>query len=80
MFYTYALYSRKFDRIYIGQTDNLQNRLKRHNKGKVKSTKPYIPWEIVYYEKFNSRTEAIRRERELKSHKGRDFIRDMLQA
>ncbi len=78
MFYVYVLYSPQFDRIYIGQTDNIGNRLERHNSGKVKSTNAYMPWELVHYEKFATRSEAMKREKELKSHKGRDYIRKNL--
>ena len=78
MYYVYVLYSFRFDRIYIGHTNNLRLRLERHNSGKVKSTKAYIPWELVHYEKFATRLEAKKREKELKSHKGRDYIRKNL--
>jgi putative endonuclease len=79
-YFVYAIYSRKFDKIYIGQTDDLALRFARHNEGRVFSTQPYAPWEIVYYEELASRPEAIKRERELKSHRGRDFIRGELSA
>jgi putative endonuclease len=78
MFFTYILYTSKFDRIYIGQTSNIRNRIDRHNSGKVKSTKAYIPWKLVHYEKFETRSQAMKREKELKSHKGRDYIRKNL--
>ena len=78
MYYTYVLYSPKFDKIYIGQTDNLVNRLERHNLGMVRSTKVYLPWDILHFEVFKTRGEAMRREKELKTHIGRDFIRDIL--
>ena len=80
MYYTYVLYSKKFDRIYIGQSDDIIIRLDRHNKGKVRSTKAYVPWEMIYHESFNTRSEAMGRERELKSHKGRDYIRELVRV
>jgi len=52
MFYTYVLYSESFGRIYIGQTNNISIRLEKHNIGKVKSTKAFIPWKMIHYEKF----------------------------
>lgn len=70
MFYTYILKSQKTKRYYIGQTENLNNRLKRHNAGLVRSTKHGIPWEIMYYETFNTKLEACRRELEIKGYKG----------
>lgn len=54
MFYTYVLYSEKFDEIYVGQTNNISSRLERHNDGKVFSTKKYIPWEIIYFEELKA--------------------------
>jgi putative endonuclease len=75
MFTTYVLYSPNFGRIYIGQTDNVEARLRRHNSGGVKSTKPYLPWKLILSEHFETRSEAMNREKELKAHQGRDFIR-----
>ncbi len=78
MYYTYVLYSPNFDQIYIGHTDNLNQRQERHNAGLVKSTKRYIPWKLIYYETFETRSEAMKREKELKSHQGREFIRTVV--
>jgi len=70
MFYTYILKSQKTKRYYIGQTENLNNRLKRHNTGLVKSTKHGVPWEMTLYETFNTKSEACCRESEIKGYKG----------
>ena len=75
IYYTYVLYSPRFDKIYIGHTSNLSKRFAEHNDGKSTYTKRYIPWEILHYEEFSTRSLAMKREKELKSHKGRDFIR-----
>ena len=75
MFYTYVLYSVKFDKLYVGQTNFLQMRLEEHNRGLSNFTKRYKPWQLIHYEEFKTRSEAMKREKELKSHKGRDFIR-----
>ena len=42
----------------------------------VKSTKPYLPWIVIHTEKYSIRAEAMKREKELKSHQGRNFIRE----
>jgi putative endonuclease len=76
MYYVYVLYSSKFNKIYIGQTDNLCQRLERHNRGLVRYTKPFIPWRLLHHEIYRTRGEAMIRERELKSHKGRDYIKN----
>ena len=78
MFYTYVLYSPNYNKIYIGQTNSIKLRLHEHNRGLSKSTKRYLPWELIYYEEFETRAESMQREKELKSHKGRDFIREKL--
>jgi putative endonuclease len=73
MFYVYILYSKEFDKYYIGQTDDIVKRLKRHNCGMVMSTKAYLPWEFKYIEEFASRSEAMKREKFLKKQKSKEF-------
>ena len=80
MYYTYVLYSMQFNEIYIGQTNNLKSRLIKHNAGMVRSTKRYIPWLLIHSEEFITRVEAMKREQELKSHKGRDYIRELVRV
>ncbi len=70
MSYVYVLKSLKVKRFYVGQTNNLADRLRRHNEGRAKSTKAFAPWSMVYFEKYEKRAEAMRRERELKNLKG----------
>ncbi len=77
--YVYILYSHKFNRTYTGQSDNLEDRLDYHNSGRVRSTKAYIPWELIYSEKFNTRAEAMKREKWFKTTKGRMQIKKILQ-
>jgi len=75
MFYTYVLYSPIFKKFYKGQTEDLNIRLKQHNSGRVKSTKAYTPWEIVHYEEYEQRKEALQRERYFKTAAGRRFLK-----
>lgn len=79
-FYVYILYSDVHDRFYIGQTNDLEKRLDRHNKGYVKSTKAYKPWRLLYYEKYNSRSEAMKREGYLKSLKSKAALKDLIES
>jgi len=74
-YYIYILKSRKDGNLYIGQTGNLDKRLNAHYSGKVNSTRHRLPLELVYREKFVNRSQAIRREKELKSIESRDFKR-----
>jgi len=69
-FYLYIIYSKSFNRWYIGSSNNIHDRLRRHNAGNSKSTKSYRPWLLLYYEEFTTRSEAVKREYYLKSIKG----------
>ncbi len=61
-FYAYVLYSEDFERLYIGQTNNIMDRIKRHNSGYEDVTKPYRPWKVVYCDICESRENAVQRE------------------
>ena len=78
--FAYILYSVKVDRCYVGFTDNLDWRLKRHNSGWGKYTKRGIPWSLVYSEEFFFKNEAIKREKEIKNMKSRKYIENLLEA
>ena len=78
MYYVYVLYSKKYKRLYKGFTKDLESRLKQHNNRSVKSTKAYIPWEIVYLEEFKELDEAVKRERYFKTAAGRRFLKEKL--
>ncbi len=77
-FFVYCLYSDTFDRIYIGQTDNIERRFKQHSSGYVLSTKKFLPYRIIYSEEVPDRASAFRREKELKVTKGRKFLRTFI--
>ncbi|MES2763264.1 MAG: GIY-YIG nuclease family protein [Bacteroidota bacterium] len=75
-YFTYILISEKDCKYYYGYTSNLSERLNRHNSGLVRSTKARIPLKIHYFEKFDSKTEAIKREIFFKSIDGYNWLRD----
>jgi len=76
MFVTYVLYSDNHDKIYIGYTADLIDRFHSHNKLATKGfTVKFRPWEVIHVEFFDSKQEAMKREKELKSSRGRNFIR-----
>ncbi|MFN7313099.1 MAG: GIY-YIG nuclease family protein [Bacteroidota bacterium] len=75
MYTVYILYSDTFDSFYIGYSANVQTRLKQHNDGLTKSTKAKIPWRLVYTEIFQTKSEAIKRERFLKDQKNKSFYK-----
>jgi putative endonuclease len=66
MFYVYLLESKKDNDLYIGFTNNLEQRIKQHNKALVPSTKLRRPFELVYFEGYKSEKDARHREQNLK--------------
>ncbi len=75
MFTVYVLYSKKFNKIYIGYTSNLEQRLLSHNKlAKKGYTIRFRPWIIAFTEEFQTKREAMRREKALKGGQGREYI------
>jgi putative endonuclease len=68
MFYVYVLKSQE-GKYYVGQTNSLALRLKEHNEGKKGFTKKYTGWKIIYSEECQTRAQAIKRERKIKSLK-----------
>ena len=73
-YYTYVLRSELDESYYIGWTENIDNRLKRHNKGLVKSTKNKKPLDLVYFEACLSKKGAILRKKQLKTGFGRAYL------
>ena len=63
----YVLKSQHFDKHYIGCTTDLRRRLEEHNSGKNLSTKPFFPYNLLYFETFANKTDAKSREVYLKS-------------
>ena len=72
------LESTVIDRMYIGTTADLEDRIARHNGGRSHSTKYGRPWRLVYTECFPSRSEAVRRERQLKGWKSKERLRRLV--
>ena len=69
MYFTYILKSKIKNWYYIGYTSNIDNRLKSHNLGRNRSTKSYRPFEIVYLEKFKIKSDAFKKEQQIKKYK-----------
>ena len=75
----YILYSERHNKYYRGYTSNLIERFKSHNELSKKGyTINYRPWKVVYVEFCANKTEAIRREKFLKSGFGRKWVADKL--
>ena len=79
MFTVYVLYSPAHKKIYTGFTSNLDKRLLSHNSWGTKGwTIKFRPWILIHSESYDSKKDAILREKELKSGKGREFIKNLI--
>lgn len=79
MFYTYILLLAN-GKYYTGQTNNVQNRLARHQTGQVQSTKALRPLKLVYFEIFASRKDSMARESYLKKLKSHDALTKIIHS
>ena len=80
MYYTYVLHSEFDNNLYIGFTKDLELRIKQHNNGEVQSTKSRRPLTLIYFESCIERWDAVRREKYLKTHYGRMFLKKRLKT
>lgn len=77
-YFVYALVSDKDQRVYVGFTSNLENRLIEHNSGKTKSTKGFRPWKLLYSEQVPNRESARQKEKYYKSGIGKEFLKSLV--
>ena len=75
MFTIYAIKSNTKNYIYVWMTNNIEKRIKEHNSGYEKTTKPYAPFTLIYTEKLATRSEARIREKYFKSWQWKDFLK-----
>jgi len=73
-FFVYILESLKDGNLYIGQTNDIEKRIKRHDTGQVSSTRNRRPLKLIYQESFPARTDSMAREKYLKSLKSSKYI------
>lgn len=76
--HVYILQSVQYDRYYIGHTNSIERRLGQHNDGLSRSTAPYKPWVLVYAEEYETRADAMKRERYLKSLKSKLKVKEII--
>jgi len=74
IYFVYILQSEKDGNYYIGHTSNLAERIERHNHGRSGYTRGKPPWKLLYHETYHSKSEAMKREQEIKNKKGREYI------
>jgi putative endonuclease len=77
MYIVYILFSKSSLKYYTGQTDNLENRLHRHNSGLSLSTKSGKPWELIYQIQFSTRSEAMLLEQKIKKRGAKRHLEDV---
>lgn len=77
MYHTYIICSESTDRYYVGSTQDVSERLKRHNNSHSKSTKGKGPWKIIETFSFESRAEAIKLEKKVKRRGTRRYLEDI---
>ncbi|HNU87584.1 MAG TPA: GIY-YIG nuclease family protein [Ferruginibacter sp.] len=81
MFTVYVLYSKNCNKIYVGFTSDLEQRLLSHNELSKKGwTIRFRPWQLIYKEEYSLKSKAMKREKELKTAAGRDFIWSIIKA
>ena len=78
MYYIYVLQSSKDNNFYVGYSKSVKNRLLLHNKGKVSATKNRRPFKLVYYEGCLAQSDALKREKYLKTSWGKRYIKNRL--
>ena len=77
-FYVYVLLSEKDGFLYTGYTEDLKSRIKKHNSGKVQSTKHRRPLRLIYYEACLNQHDALKREKYLKTTYGKRYLKNRL--
>ena len=67
MYYVYILKSDVNGMVYVGQTNDLTKRIDFHNSNRARWTKRYQPWKMIFKEVYATRSEAMKREKQLKN-------------
>ncbi|MDX9913340.1 MAG: GIY-YIG nuclease family protein [Candidatus Moranbacteria bacterium] len=77
MFYIYVLKSTLRNYIYVGLTNDVNRRVNQHNNKRERTTRAYAPFEIMLIEEYDSRAEARKREKYLKSGFGKEYLKNL---
>ena len=79
-YFVYIIESFKDGSYYVGSTQDLSERIERHNQGRSKYTKDKRPWNLIYHEEHPDRSSAIHREKEIKARKSKEYIERLVRA
>jgi len=77
-FFVYILQSTRDFSFYVGQCDDLDKRMSKHFDGMSKYTATKRPWRLVYFEMYDSRSDAIKRENQIKKMKSKKFVENLV--
>jgi putative endonuclease len=80
MYFLYILFSPKLNKYYIGFTTDIQDRIRKHNSNHKGFTGGIGDWQLAYSEEFDNKTEAMKREIQIKKWKSRKLIEKLIQA
>ena len=78
MYYVYILQSQFDNSFYIGYSQDVNKRLLQHNNGESKYTAGKRPWQLVYFETYHSKTDALKREKFLKRQRNKSFYESLI--
>lgn len=78
MYYVYIIKSLSDGTLYIGSSEDIQKRLEYHNRGASRYTRKHRPWQIVYFEDYSVKKDALVREKYLKSLKSREALKYLI--
>jgi len=80
MYFVYIIYSQKLDKYYIGFSSDVEDRLRKHNRRSKGFSSLGRPWLLIYTERFETKKEAMVREKQLKSWKNRERIESLIKS
>ena len=78
MYTVYVIYNETANKFYIGQSNDIEKRIELHNSHLFKGyTASFVgKWKLLYREEYITRSEALVREKQLKSFRGREFVKN----
>jgi len=78
--YLYIIQSLADGSYYVGSTQDVDNRVERHNQGRSQYTKSKRPWQLVHFEECSNKSDAIKRENQIKKRKSKKYMDSLIAA
>ena len=79
-YYLYIIFSEALNKYYIGHTANIQERIRKHNTNHKGFTGKANDWKLAYSEEYMDKSQAYKRERQLKSWKNKSRIEQLISS